>query len=311
MPMSKVLAGIILSVALVALSFFFEKTYPLGDVRWLYISMVLFVLWAILMSPNWFPYLKNKWFRSASRKQGEGWIPIADAVDQIVEEYESYRIIGDKHNSRLHAFQDIHELMCKGKVKVRGALHKSSEKSKQLSRKLCRKLKPIIAGSAIGSVYNLIDPEPDPPATKTEGPHGKGEVRWQGQGIYDDLRIRSRDLRKSWPDAVEKIEQSRYTDGQTPAKKQIQQWMEFVKKYELDWKGSRLNIVYEPTWVHMRPFLQEDTVAASNQRLTFNDLLASAVTRKGPKHAIHSGHLKTLLRRDLLALMQDSQMRRG
>ena len=310
--MRKATAYIFLSLGFIAMSFWSEPIYKLGDPRWGHLAVACFLLWVILMSLDWFPYLKNQWGRLAYRKQGERWIPIADAVDHIVDEYESYRIIGDKYNARLHAFKDIHALMCKGKVKVRGALHKSSEKSKQLSRKLCCKLEPIIVGTAIGPVCNLIDPEPSPPATKTTGPFGKGEVRWEGQGIYDDLRIRSRDLHKSWPDAAKQIEQGRNEDEKGPTKRHVKEWLRFVETYELEWKGNRLNILYEPTWVKMRPFLSKDTIEASNQRLSHVDLfVASLMSSKkpNPRDLISSNHLKKLLQRDVVALTLTSGKR--
>ena len=121
--------------------------------------------------------------------QADDWVDIADVVDCMAAEYETYRILGSEHQARLRAFQDLHESMGTGEVRVQGATMTDPKRALPLKRKLCLKLTPIIAESAIGPVYNLKDPDPDPPATKTEGAHGKGEVRWQSQGVYVDLRI--------------------------------------------------------------------------------------------------------------------------
>ena len=149
------------------------------------------------------------WATVSGRSKNQGndqWITVAVAVKHMVETYESYRILGSEHQSQLRAFQDLHESMGAGDVEVRGALLVSSNKNDRLSPRLCRKLRPSIAESTIGSVYNLIDPNPDPPAIKTEGSYGKGEVRWQGQGVYTDLRVSSRDLYKFWPKTSKHLE---------------------------------------------------------------------------------------------------------
>ena len=296
----KLLIILFVEISIIAAGFGVERMFPQwSSISWFVVTATALIMAAVIWiwPAHWTLRLLN------TTRDTDQWIPIADAVDHIVEEYESYRIIGDEQNSRLHAFKDIHDLMCKGKVKVRGALHKSSEKSKQLSRKLCCKLKPIIAGTAIGPVYNLLNPEPNPPATKIEGAHGAGEVRWEGQGIYDDLRIRSRDIQKSWPDAAKQIDQSISEEEKGPTKRQVKEWLEFIEKYELDWKTDRLNILYETTWGEMRPFLQEDTIEASLQRQMAWDFY---LIRSGKplKDAINSQHFKSLVKRDLLALLQ-------
>lgn len=175
----------------------------------------------VLSYSSWKPHVVTAYRKVVRREAFVGnddWTMVADAVEYIVSEYESYRILGSEEQSKLRAFQDLHELMCTGDVRVRGSLTKSSKKSIQIPLKLCRKLKPVIAESAIGSVYNLMDPNPDPPATKTEGPYEKGEVRWQGQGIYDDLSVSRQDIWRYWPKRAEHLVQIGSQDNNIPKK---------------------------------------------------------------------------------------------
>lgn len=80
--------------------------------------------------------------------------------------------------------------------------------------------------------------------------------------------------------------------------------MKFVEKYEFDWKSDRLNILYEPAWAEMLPFLHEDTIQASRQRLMPLDGFFITMSGKPLKNVISNKHFKGLLRRDLLVLLK-------
>ena len=89
-----------------------------------------------------------------------------------------------------------------------------------------------------------------------------------------------------------------------PTDAKIQEWLQFVEEYDLNWHAGHLNIIYEPEWVSMRPFLSDDTIEASNQRLLIGDILNSALFMQGDRRSIiKDNHLKSLLRRDLTALL--------
>ena len=136
---------------------------------------------------------------TASNPPEEQWVSVGDAINHMVREYDSYQQIGARELVVKRAFQDLYELMCTGEARVQGALLREPKKARRIPPKLCRKLKPTISESVSGSVYSLMDPNPSPPAEKVVTKYGEGEVRWHGQGIYDDLRVNKRDLYKHWP----------------------------------------------------------------------------------------------------------------
>ena len=96
--------------------------------------------------------------------------------------------------------------------------------------------------------------------------------------------------------------------GDLPTKEQVQEWLSFVKEYDFDWgeSGGGLNIIYEPVWVEMRPFLSEDTVRAANQIPGKGDLVDLIRFYQNPKRFIHTDHLKRLMHRDFTALLLKS-----
>ena len=115
-------------------------------------------------------------------------------------------------------------------------------------------------------------------------------------------RMQAKQLAKMWHGNY-------LTPPKLPPKNKIQNWIRFVETYNLDWKSNRLNIIYEPIWFDMRPYLFEDTIAASEQRWDYMKGLFSALfLQKKPHDLIHVDHLKSLIKRDLAASLHKAAL---
>ena len=111
---------------------------------------------------------------------------------------------------------------------------------------------------------------------------------------------------RSAPSPTSKLERPRRQSRaptRTPTGKQIGDLLSFVEEYEFAWSLNTggMNIVYEPEWVQMLPFLSEDTIKEATRRIPRVGKILYALTynpESPPRHA----HLKGLLIRDLKAL---------
>ena len=62
---------------------------------------------------DWIQAIKRP-FVGDKKDDEDQWVSVANVVDYMVAEYESYRILGSEEQSKKRAFQDLHERMCKG-----------------------------------------------------------------------------------------------------------------------------------------------------------------------------------------------------
>ena len=191
-----VVRNFVWGIVLTFFAFFTEPFWKLGHPTWLILAIVLACVMIVV---------EVRFPRSQYRIKE--YMTIREAITHIINTNESYRLGGSEVDAYRAAFRDLHGFMTVGKVRIWGALHSDSKKANKISRKLCKKLEPRVGQSAIGPVFSLINPNPSPPAVKTVTAWGKGEVRWKSQGIYHDLRLRSKDVYKIWPQ-YEKEERS-------------------------------------------------------------------------------------------------------
>ena len=192
--MRGILIGSCLGVGWLAVSFFTENLFPLGDWRWGITAVLFFSAAAVVWL--WPKKQRETQAPKQARKFSDFDMPIETAIDHIVD--STHHSFTRSSLAERNAFEQLHKAMCAGLLPVIGKRGVSAVPRK-ISPRRCKKLQRREMATPHGMRFHLTEKRPFKKVTDGLKKDSPVLVKQDDLFGFGELRVRSKDLYATWP----------------------------------------------------------------------------------------------------------------